>query len=519
MLAAGALACTSAPPPAPRTSLAVGIVGEPRSLLASDRVSRFLGALAIEELVRPDAKDELEARLAREVPNFDNGGARIVADERTPAGRLAVTFRLREGLVWHDGAPITSEDVVFAWQRDLAAPAGGHARADALMVERVDVVDVRTVTFVLRPGLRTNRYPLLAHVMPRHLLGGAAAETTAAYARKPVHAGPFTLASWQNGSGATFTAFGRYALGAPKLTRIEVRFYPDQDALVAALAKGEVELAPADALTADFGPQLERFAESRGLVVRYTPQEWADTLLFDLRRAYADVRVRRAVIAAVDRRAINAQVFAGRARLPTSYLFAPSWAATEPSPPDVGTEAARAGLASAGYCAAPRCAGAPTLRARILVESGSRPRVAAAELVARDLAAMGAVTTVILFDASAFRSALAGGDFDLAITSRGGADPAEATDEYIGGSAANVTGYADAAFDVLARSAASFLTRSERRPLYTELQRIWTAAAPALPLYQELAVDVVPASLEGVAPSALHQPLSWNAHAWRHSAP
>ncbi len=473
--------------------------------------------------MRPDDKDELTARLADKVPSFDNGQVRIVADERTPAGRLHVRFVLREGLVWHDGRPITSDDVVFAWQRDLAAPAGGRPRADAELVERVDVADARAVTFILRPGVRTNRYALLAHAMPRHLLGGASVEAEAAYARMPVHAGPFVVASWQDGIGATFTPFAGYALGKPNLTRIEARFYRDGDELVAALQKGEVELAPADSLAADRGPELERFAEGRGLLVRYTPQDWAEFLLFDLfdlRRAFGDVRVRRAVAAGVDRRAIIQQVFAGRARVPSSYLTAPSWATTESvPPPEADPQAARAILASAGYCASARCVGAPILRARLLVEGGSAPRLAAAELVARDLAAMGAVTTLVVMDSRAFASALAARDFDVALAARGGADPADATDEYIGTSVRNVTGFADPAFDILARSAASFLTRGERRPLYAELQRIWTAHVPALPLYQELAVDVVPASLEGLLPSAIHEPLSWNAHAWRHAAP
>jgi len=93
------------------------------------------------------------------------------------------------------------------------------------------------------------------------------------------------------------------------------------------------------------------------------------------------------------------------------------------------------------------------------------------------------------------------------------------TEEYTGTSARNITGYADPAFDTLARSAAGYVTRAERRPLYLELQRIWSDALPGLPLYQELGVDVVPAGLDAVAPSPLHGPLSWNAYAWRFPSP
>ena len=508
-------ACTSTPPSPPRTTLTVGVVGEPASLLADDRSSSFLGAFVTEDLVRLDDKGDLVARLVQTVPTLDNGLARIAADEFAPAGRLEVTFVLREGLVWQDGQPLTSDDVLFAWQRDRTAAPGTRARADADLIERMDVVNARTAIAVLRAGVRTSRYATLAHAMPRHLLGGATGDAEASYLRKPVHAGPFSIASWQDGVGATLEPFDQYALGKPQLTRINVRFYRDNDALVAALRSGEAQLSPAGILGADLGPTLERFAESKGLVVRYTPQVWGDFMLFNFRTAYGNGRVRQAVAATVDRRALNQQIFSGRARIPTSYILAPSWAAADSNaPPDADPSAAATALAGAGYCVT-TCVIAPSLRARIIVQGGSGARLEAANLIAHDLRAVGALASVTAYEARAFSAALAGGDFDLAITSRGGADPADATDEYVSSSPRNVTGYADPAFDTLARSAAGYITRAERRPLYVELQRIWVAALPGLPLYQELAVDVVPAGLDAIAPSPWHGPLSWNAYAWR----
>ena len=496
----------------------MGIVGEPASLLAEDRATSFLSALVIEDLVRLDDKGDLTPRLVETVPTLDNGLARIAADETAPSGRLEVTFILRTGAVWQDGEPITSDDIRYAWQRDSAAPRGTLARADADLIERIDIVSSRAAIAILRPGVRTSRYAMLAHALPRHVLEGATGDAMAAYAHAPVHAGPFSVVSWQAGVGATLMPFARYALGKPQLTRIDVRFYTDADALTAALRSGDVELAPAGVLTADLGPALERFAESKGLVVRYTPQVWGDFLLFNFRTAYGDAQVRRAVAMAVDRRAINQQVFAGRARIPTSYLLAPLWAAADSgSPPDADPSGAAATLAAAGYGAARRMT--TPLRARIVVQGGSLPRLSAATLVARDLRTLGATASVAVYDERAFAQALASGDFDMAVAARGGAEPADATDEYVSSSPRNVTGYADPAFDALARSASGYVTRAERRPLYVELQRIWTAAVPGLPLYQELAVDVVPAGLDALAPSPWHGPLSWNAYAWRFTGP
>ena len=169
-------ACVSTPPAPPRTTLTIGLIGEPPSVFAdSDRDAAFVGALITEDLVRLDDKGDLVARLVEKVPTLDNGLARVAADEAAPAGRLEVTFTLRSGLVWQDGQPITSDDVLYAWQRDRAARVGTRARADADLIERVDVVDGRTAMLVLRPGVRTSRYAALAHVMPRHILAGASA--------------------------------------------------------------------------------------------------------------------------------------------------------------------------------------------------------------------------------------------------------------------------------------------------------------------------------------------------------
>ena len=67
------------------------------------------------------------------------------------------------------------------------------------------------------------------------------------------------------------------------------------------------------------------------------------------------------------------------------------------------------------------------------------------------------------------------------------------------------------------RVAAQAPDRSEKRAIYAEMERIWTAALPALPLYQELRVDVAPQSLAGIQPTPSGSALSWNAYEWSFS--
>ncbi len=98
------------------------------------------------------------------------------------------------------------------------------------------------------------------------------------------------------------------------------------------------------------------------------------------------------------------------------------------------------------------------------------------------------------------------GEFDLAITSEEAADPQLASERW--------AGIVDPWFDVLARLATEAPDRVEKRAIYTEMERIWTSALPALPLYQELRVDVAPQGLAGIQPAPSGSALSWNVYEW-----
>ena len=187
------LACAA---PAPgRRDVVVGIVGEPSSVFADDPFARVLAAAVTEQLVRRDAHGDLVPRLASTVPTLENGGARVEYDG-APGGRLVADFRLRPGLRWQDGEPITAADVLFAFEQDRGAAAGSEARWVADHVERVELTSDREVRFAYRAGERWDDYALAARVLPRHILAAADASARAHFAREPVHAGPFAVAAW-----------------------------------------------------------------------------------------------------------------------------------------------------------------------------------------------------------------------------------------------------------------------------------------------------------------------------------
>jgi peptide/nickel transport system substrate-binding protein len=493
-----------------RRDVVIGLVGEPTSIFADDPNARIIAAAVTEQLVRRDAHDDLVPRLAVSVPTLENGGLVVVTDDpQAPDGRLVATFELRPDLIWQDGAPLTAADVRFAWDSDRGEPVGTEARWTADRVERVEVLTDRTVRFTYRANERWDGYALAARVLPEHLLGNTTASQRAAYAREPVHAGPFAVAAWLPGIGITLSAFKGYALGAPALGRLEIRFFADRSSLLDALRRGDVDVVPSPGLEADLAGTLDRFADGSTLQTFYKQAESIEVLRYGPR--FADPVLRQAVELAVDRRKLSADLFEGRTLVPRTYLVAPGWAASDAGDlPPVDPARAQAVLAAAGYTKGTFGIlehGGERFTVSILVPSGSVARGDAARLVAGDLATIGIAADVREEEPLAAAAAIASGAFDLAIEPEDTSDAQRATDRY--------RGLAGPWFDALGGAAAAGPDRTEKRLLYAELEQAWDAARPALPLYQRLQVDVAPRTLVGVDPASAGTPLTWNAREWR----
>lgn len=505
-------ACATAPPT--RRDVVIGLIGEPRTVFDDDPSARFLASAVTETLVRRNARDELVPRLAEAVPTLENGGLRVVTDDPdAPDGRLVATFRLRAAK-WQDGQPITAGDVRFAWQQDKAAAAGTVVRWTADRISDVQVVTARDVRVLYRNGERWDDYAVGPRVLPSHRLAQATAEQRDAYAREPVHAGAFAIAAWLPGS-ITLSAFPDYVMGAPKIGRLEIRFFPNRPAALQALLRGDIDVAPWPVLEADLARTLDRFADGSRLLAYYVPTESGAMLRFgsDPKR-FGDPLVRKAIQLTVDRQSIVDDVFVGRARVPRTYLLPPQWAAAEDVPPGrPDRDRAQALLAEAGFTKGQFGIlerGGERMTATVAVGAGSQARIDVARRVAGDLAAIGIAVEVQERPLPELLSDVRRGQFDLAITSEEASDPQLASERW--------AGLVDPWFDVLAGLAARAPDRVEKRAIYAEMERIWTSRLPALPLFQELRVDVAPPGLAGIQPTPTGSALSWNVFEWTFSS-
>lgn len=492
-----------APPALPRSELVIGIVGEPGSIL-DDPMAAAVAALVVEPLVRRTDTEELEPRLVETVPTLDNGGA--VLSEDSDGTRLVATFQIREDARWHDGTPITADDIRFAFEHDRAAEVGTPIRAAAERIERVDVVDERSARVTYRAGERWDLYALAPRALPRHLLGGTG--SSGDYDARPIHAGAYLISARAPGS-IELLAFEGHVIDEPEIDRLVVRTFPDRTALLAAIGRGAIDVAPYPALDADLARTLDRTADGTRLQALYKPAQ--AVAMLRLGPPFSEMAVRQAIALAIDRPRISRSVFSGRVRAPTSYLVPPLWAAAElgsasgPDPAAAVERLAAAGFRRGTFGTLQR--DALQLAGTLLVPNGSPALRDVAFSAAADLAAVGMAIAVVEREPEEISDRVRRGDVELALLAEWSDDPLLATERY--------RGLVSPWYDLIADAARGAPGRAEQRSLYDELQHLWAESAPAVPLYQLLKVDVVPARLEGVRPAAHAAPITWNAGEWR----
>ncbi|HSL71421.1 MAG TPA: ABC transporter substrate-binding protein [Longimicrobiales bacterium] len=215
-----------------------------------------------------------------------------------------VVLELRNDVFWHDGRQVTADDVVFTIERQRDPVTGSPRQADVAAVSSVTARDSFTVEVRLRrTGFYTVNALLEVVPVPRHLLDGiASAELrNAPFNRNPVGNGFYRFRSWSAGQSLTLDVNPAKPDGRAAIERIIMRFTPDINAAITQLIAGQgdliAKLPPDQKARVEAAPDVEVY---RGPRVRPT---W---LALNTRRPpLDDVRVRRALLMAVDRQQLT----------------------------------------------------------------------------------------------------------------------------------------------------------------------------------------------------------------------
>jgi peptide/nickel transport system substrate-binding protein len=286
-------------------------------------------------LVRLDAEMEYEPYLAETISQSEDG--------------LALTFRLRNGITWHDGVPVTADDVVWSVETYMN-PTLAFANAQYFQfVDRVEKVDARTVVFHFNA---THSDALADYLewepMPKHLLQDVPVidMRSASFNRNPVGNGPFRFVSWTPNQQVVFEANPDFALGRPRLDRVVFRVIPEQTTELTELLTGRVDLIRA--VQPSEAARVEGSSAAR--LLSYSSRSYTFLAWNTANPLFADARVRRALSMAIDRRQIVDALLYGYGTIAVTDVLPFQWQFDEdlePWPHD--PEQARRLLAEAGW--------------------------------------------------------------------------------------------------------------------------------------------------------------------------
>ncbi|QHI97814.1 ABC transporter substrate-binding protein [Xylophilus rhododendri] len=207
------------------------------------------------------------------------------------------TFQLRRGVKFHNGADFTAADVVHTFKL-LGDPAlASRARSTADMIKTIETPDDYTVKFVLKEP-----YGAWPDMMIERQLKIVPASVPLAELRvKPVGTGPFMFDSYTPGDKLVLKKNPNYwEKGLPKLARVTLRIMPEDAAKIAALSSGDVDILWNVPLES-----LQEIKAKRAITVDSIPAgTWDGFVLNNQAKPFDDVRVRQAMLKAIDKRVL-----------------------------------------------------------------------------------------------------------------------------------------------------------------------------------------------------------------------
>jgi peptide/nickel transport system substrate-binding protein len=259
----------------------------------------------------------------------------------------AYEFLIRRNARFHNGDPVTADDVKFSFQRY----AGGSAKLLKDKVKDVQVVAANRVRFVLKEPwpdfLATYGTSATgaAWIVPKKYIERVGEE---AFKKAPIGAGPYKFVSFTPGVELVVEAFPDYWRKAPSVKRLVMRSIPEESTRAAAVKTGEVDLAYL--ISAPIAEDLRRGPGTRIVAPLIYGMYWLDFLdQWDKKSPWSDRRVRLAASLAIDREALNQAEQLGLGRATGSFVPPTFEFALTIPPPRQDAKRARQLLAEAGY--------------------------------------------------------------------------------------------------------------------------------------------------------------------------
>ncbi len=423
------------------------------------------------------------------------------------------TFKLHEGVTWHDGMPVTSADVKFTFETMIEKkyPFSGYLRDVKSIMTPDDLTIVielneANVAFVAMQAQAANWY---GKIYPKHLWEDQDGFDSGPYVNNPVGSGPFKLTEWVRGSHVTLEANPDYFRGKSGIDTLIFKVVADAN-----VARAEFDAGSFPYLPYDYAPSLAEvpmLEADPDVNVVFTPSHYGRDIQINLRREPLDnLAVRQAIAYAVDRESMNKLAFSGY-WVPAYGAIVDSqdkWMNTDARFPAHDAAKAEELLDAAGF---PR--GDDGWRFELSVTNPTfADCTAMMEVLVQQLRDVGINARWDKYDGSTWNAKVREGDFDISCYyTRYGPDP-DAYGEHFGSNGPrNFMGYMNPELDQLTAEARMIPDEAVRREKYQQVQAMLVRDLPYINLMNEFKPSLIRTGWSGfnVQESGFGQSYTW----------
>jgi peptide/nickel transport system substrate-binding protein len=484
--------------PAYGDTLVEGSIGEPSNLipiLATDSASHDVAALVFNGLVKYDKNLNLTGSLAQ-------------SWEVSPDG-LVITFHLRRGVKWHDGADFTSRDVLYTYRVTIDPKTPTAYAEDFKQIKKAEAPDPYTfrVTYE-KPFAPALASWAASYVLPAHLLEGKDI-TKSPLSRKPVGTGPYRFKEWIAGQKVVLESFHDYFEGRPFIDGYAYRIIPDSSTMYMELKAGGLDIMPLTSV------QYKRQTGTPAFLARFNKYRYPDFsyvyLGYNLRNPlFSDKRVRQAITSAISKDEIVQGALLGMGQAAHGPYKPGTWA-YNPGVKDFGynPEKARTLLEEAGWKRGSDGVlvkdGQP-FRFTVLTNQGNEQRLKTAQIIQQRLRAVGIDVKIRVLEWSSFITHFIDKrNFEAVILAWNIIQDPDLYDIWhstkTGPKELNFINFKNAEVDRLLEEGRRTFDREKRKRCYYRIQEILAEEQPYTFLYVPDSLPAVSARFRGIEPA------------------
>ena len=317
-----------------KDDLVIGVAQFPSSLhpdIDAEVIKGYVVGFALRPITTQDKDWKTACLLCAELPDAENG---LVKLEDQPDGSkgMAVTIKLKPDLKWSDGQPVTTKDLAFTWKvgRD---PNSGFSNTNPWSRARgIDVIDDHTA--VLHVDKVSVYYDRWDEILPEHIEGAVYAKVAAPgdyikqtiYNRAPttpgLYNGPYMITAYQSGAQIVLEPNPYWAGPKPGFKHIVIKLIDNTAALQANLLSGDVDMVNGEGvgLTIDQVIAMQKQHPDQFSYIFKPSLNYEHIDLQKNNPILADLRVRKALLMAIDRETMVQKLFEGKQPVAATWV-------------------------------------------------------------------------------------------------------------------------------------------------------------------------------------------------------